>query len=84
MTDDEPSARAIAAALADYDGNLVLVVPAGSAAPAVARDEGVPVAAEAFCDRGYLADGSSAPRSTIGALVVDPGAAARRAVVLDE
>jgi 5-oxoprolinase (ATP-hydrolysing) subunit A len=79
---DEPCARAVAGAVAAYGNGLVLVVPAGSAAVAIARDEGVPVVAEAFCDRGYLADGSLVPRSAIGALVVDPAEAARRAVAL--
>jgi 5-oxoprolinase (ATP-hydrolysing) subunit A len=82
MAVDEPCARAIAAAVAGYRSELVLVVPAGSTALAVARDEGVPVVAEAFCDRGYRADGSLAPRGEPGSLVVDPDEAARRAVAL--
>jgi 5-oxoprolinase (ATP-hydrolysing) subunit A len=79
---DEPCARAVAGAVAAYGEGLVLVVPAGSAALAIARDEGVAVVAEAFCDRGYLADGSLAPRSAPGALVADPAEAGRRAVAL--
>jgi UPF0271 protein len=82
MAVDEPCARAIVAAIAGYGSELVLVVPAGSTAVAVARDEGVPVVAEAFCDRGYRADGSLAPRTEPGSLIVDPDEAARRAVAL--
>jgi UPF0271 protein len=82
MAVDEPCARAVAAAVAGYRSELVLVVPAGSTALAVARDEGVPVVAEAFCDRGYRADGSLVPRAEPGSLIVDPDEAARRAVAL--
>ncbi len=40
------------------------------------------VVAEAFCDRAYLPDGSLAPRSAPGSLVLDPAEVARRAVSL--
>jgi UPF0271 protein len=45
-----------------------------------ARAEGLPFAAEAFVDRRYLMDGSLAPRSTEGAVIVDPAVAAAQAV----
>jgi UPF0271 protein len=40
------------------------------------------VAEEAFCDRGYLADGSLSSRGDEGAVITDPDEAARRAVRL--
>ena len=45
------------------------------AAPPVSR-----VACEVFADRGYLDDGSLAPRGQPGALIHDPDEAARRTV----
>ena len=35
---------------------------------------------EAFADRGYLADGTLAPRGLAGALITDPQAVAERAL----
>jgi len=40
----------------------------------------LPFAAEAFADRAYQADGSLVPRSRPGAVIHDPGEAARRVV----
>ena len=82
MAVDEGCARAVVVAVRDYGGDLVLVVPAGSVALRVAREVGVPAAAEGFCDRAYLADGTLAPRSASDSLIVDPEEAARRAVSL--
>jgi UPF0271 protein len=41
---------------------------------------GLPFAAEAFVDRRYLKDGTLAPRSTEGSVIVDPALAAAQAV----
>ena len=81
MDADEVCARAVASAARMY-GDLVLVVPAGSKARAVAEGLGVTVAAEAFADRAYLDDGTLAPRGTPGAVLTDPDAVARQAVGL--
>ncbi|MEN9621479.1 MAG: hypothetical protein RL499_1672, partial [Actinomycetota bacterium] len=42
--------------------------------------------AEAFADRGYLADGTLAPRDLAGALITDPDEVAQRVVrmIIDE
>lgn len=79
---DEECAAAVAAAVRGHRDGLVLVLPAGAPTRAVAQGMGVPVVAEAFCDRGYLPDGRLVPRSDPGALVLDPDEAARRAVSL--
>jgi UPF0271 protein len=55
---------------------------AGSAFEAAAREQGVPFAAEAFADRGYMSDGSLVPRSRPGAFVHDIDQAAARMVKL--
>ena len=54
----------------------------GSRLAEVARQRGSPVACEAFLDRAYRADGTLLPRTEPGALIVDPRAAAARAVRL--
>lgn len=82
MAVDESCAQAMIGAVLAYGEGLALVAPAGSAAIAMARREGLPVVAEAFCDRSYLADGTLVPRSVPGSLVLDSEEAARRAVGL--
>lgn len=82
MAVDRECALAVATAVLGFDDDLCLVVPAGSTAARVAAEVGVAVVREAFCDRGYHPDGTLAPRGEVGALVTDPGEAARRAVSL--
>lgn len=77
---DLAAAGAFVSAAAGIDRNLTILALPGSAMLAAARAAGLPTAREAFLDRGYLADGSLAPRETPGALVSDPAAAAARAV----
>ena len=55
---------------------------AGSAFEAAAAELGVPFAAEAFADRGYMADGSLVPRDKPGAFIHDPDEAAARMLKL--
>ena len=79
---DRRVADAIADAVARVDRNLVLVGLAGSELIAAGRNAGLRTAAEAFADRGYFADGSLAPRSMPGAVLIDPKVVAARAVAL--
>ncbi|MDG7015862.1 MAG: LamB/YcsF family protein [Nitrososphaerota archaeon] len=62
-------------------GKAVLA-PADSAMEVSARAAKVRFAAEAFADRGYLSDGTLAPRGKPGALITDPSKAAERALRL--
>jgi UPF0271 protein len=78
---DDRCARAVAEAARVF-GDLTLVASAGSAARLAALHLGVAVAAEAFADRGYLADGRLAPRTSPGAVLTHPEVAARQAVSL--
>ncbi len=73
-------AEAIARAAALFDENLVLVGLPGSALLSAARRLGLRVAAEAFADRSYEADGSLTPRHIPGAVSSEPERAAERAV----
>ncbi|WP_257388010.1 LamB/YcsF family protein [Tahibacter caeni] len=72
---DASLAQAIAAAVADVDRGLILVGLAGSALPQAGRAAGLAVAAEAFCDRRYRADGSLTPRREAGAVIDEVEAA---------
>jgi UPF0271 protein len=58
----------------------VVLAPAGSMMETSAQAARVKFAAEGFVDRGYLSDGSLAPRGKPGALIVNPIKAARRAI----
>jgi UPF0271 protein len=68
---DAALAAAIAAAVREFDAELVLVGLAGSALPRAGRAAGLGVAHEAFADRAYAADGSLVPRREAGAVIGD-------------
>lgn len=75
----------VADAVADAvkaSGAPILVAQAGSPLARAGRAAGVRVAAEAFLDRAYGADGLLVPRDRPGALLTDPQKAAQRAVQL--
>ncbi len=75
-------ARAIARGVRRARPDLVVVGQPGSRMLEAAREAGLPVAAEAFADRRYRADGTLVPRSEKGALLTDPDEAAEQAVHL--
>jgi len=77
---DERVAAAIARAVRRLDPALALVGLAGSASIRAASEAGLRPIREGFPDRGYLRDGSLAPRGTDGAVVGNAAAAAARAV----
>lgn len=73
-------ADAIACAIKDAGGNLILMGLANSEFERAAKDKGVLFAAEAFADRAYMPDGSLVPRSKPGAVIHDADFAAQRVV----
>jgi UPF0271 protein len=81
---DASLANAIASALAEDSlrtgSPWILVALAGSVLASVGRERGLRVVGEAFADRTYRSDGSLTPRSEAGAVIADPGAAARQAL----
>lgn len=79
---DEALARTVAAAITTRWPDMILFAPAGGRLVEVARGLGLTVAEEAFIDRAYAADGTLVPRSQPGGVIVDPHAAAERAVRL--
>jgi UPF0271 protein len=79
---DSKLASAITRAIKSLGGGIILMGLAGSAFEAAAAEQGVPFAAEAFADRGYMADGSLVPRDKPGAFIHDPDEAAARMLKL--
>ncbi len=77
---DGALADAIARAVAEFDPGLVLFGSSGSEILAAGRRSGLRVAAEAFADRAYEADGSLASRRKPGAVLHDPPAVVDRAL----
>ena len=73
-------AGAIAAGVARWTRNIVLVGLAGSPMLDVFRDAGFPIAAEAFADRRYEPDGTLRSRKHPDALIHDPDEAAQQAL----
>jgi UPF0271 protein len=68
---DRALADAIARAAQAFDPQLILFGLAGSALIDAGKAIGLPVAAEAFADRRYCADGSLQPRGEAGAVIDD-------------
>ena len=79
---DAEQASAVIAAIQAYDPGLPVLGLPGSALLEIARDAGLPVVAEAFPDRAYFPDGTLVPRTQEGAVLLDAGQVAERAVRL--
>ncbi|MGC2530709.1 MAG: 5-oxoprolinase subunit PxpA [Candidatus Acidiferrum sp.] len=77
-------AQAIAAGIARWSRDVVLVGLAGSPMLDVFRQAGFPVAAEAFADRRYEPDGTLRSRKFDDALIRNPDEAARQALGMVE
>ena len=75
-------AAAIATAVRDFSPALRLVGLAGSALVQAGLDAGLPVAAEAFADRRYRADGSLQPRREAGAVIEDSAESVAQALAI--
>jgi UPF0271 protein len=76
------AAEAVARAVHAVDPGLVLFAPPGSELLAAGGALGLALAAEAFADRAYMADGSLAPRHLPGAVISDVQRAAEQALGL--
>lgn len=77
---DPELAKAIAQAIKDAGEGIILMGLANSAFEEAAKEVGIPFAAEAFADRGYMPDGSLVPRAKPGAVIHDVAEAAKRVV----
>nr|WP_239028755.1 5-oxoprolinase subunit PxpA [Pseudonocardia acidicola] len=74
----EAQARAVVAAVRDYDAALAVLGLPGSALLRAAEDAGLRAVPEFFVDRGYTAQATLVPRSEPGALLHDADAATER------
>jgi UPF0271 protein len=81
---DAALAGAIARAVVALDRSLVLVGPPGSQLLEAGRTEGLRVAAEAFADRAYNADGTLVSRTSAGAVLTEAAAIVGRAIQIVE
>jgi UPF0271 protein len=81
---DPQLAGAIARGVARWNRKVVMVGLAGSLMLEVFREAGFLVAAEAFADRRYEADGSLRPRRFADALIREPEEAARQVLRIVE
>ena len=77
---DRALAATIARAVRAVDRNLVLFGLPGSELLKAGEDAGLRVAAEAFADRAYNADGSLVARSDPGSVIHDPVEVVRRSL----
>lgn len=77
---DMELAAAIAEAIAEVDGTVILLGLAGSKMLEAGRKAGLRVASEVFADRAYQADGSLVPRKQSGSVIHDPDEAICRTV----
>ncbi|WP_226346762.1 LamB/YcsF family protein [Agilicoccus flavus] len=78
----EKQAAAVVEAIREYDDSLVLMGLPGALSLQLAEKAGLPTVVEAFADRGYLPDGTLAPRREPGAVLHDPVQVADRMVRL--
>jgi UPF0271 protein len=81
---DAGLAEAMARAVKDLGGDLVLYALSNSLMMSIGRKLGVRVVGEVFADRGYADDGTLAPRGTPGAMIEDAAVAAARALEMVE
>jgi UPF0271 protein len=80
----EQQARAVVTAAIELRGSLPVLGLPGSAVERECARRDHPFVAEGFADRAYTSEGTLVPRSSDGALIVDPVVAAAQAVRLAE
>jgi UPF0271 protein len=81
---DEALSEAMARAVRDLGGGVMLYALSNSVMMTTAQKHGVRVAGEVFADRAYADDGTLAPRGSPGAMIEDAALAARRALEMVE
>jgi UPF0271 protein len=81
---DEGLSQAMARAVKDLGGSVILYALSGSKSLSIAKTAGVHVAGEVFADRGYADDGTLTPRGKPGAMIEDANVAAERALAMVE
>jgi UPF0271 protein len=81
---DEGLSEAMAKAVRDLGGNVMLYALSNSLMMKVAKKQDIPVLGEVFADRGYSDDGTLAPRDRPGGMIEDPQASVKQALGMIE
>jgi len=81
---DEALSEAMARAVKDLGAEVILYALSNSRMMQVARERGLRVAGEVFADRGYLDDGTLAPRGAPGGMIEDEAKAVAQALAMIE
>jgi len=81
---DEGLAAAMARAVRDLGGGVMLYALSNSKMMKIGQQSGLRVAGEVFADRGYADDGTLAPRDAPGGMIEDAALAAERAAAMIE
>ena len=81
---DEALADAIAKAVKDLGGGVILYALAGSAMMDAAARHAVRAVGEVFADRSYQSDGTLTPRSEPGAMITDERASVAQVLMMVE
>lgn len=75
-----PAAKAVIAAVLEYDSSLAVLGLPNSELLIAAEKAGLEAVPEAFADRAYRRDGSLVPRREPGSVLTDPAEVAERAI----
>ncbi len=81
---DEALSDAMARAVKDLGGDLILYALSNSLMMKVVRSKNIRVAGEVFADRGYADDGTLAPRDQPGGMIEDAAQAVKQALAMIE
>jgi 5-oxoprolinase (ATP-hydrolysing) subunit A len=81
---DETLSDAMARAVKDLGGELILYALSNSQMMKTAKEKKIRVAGEVFADRGYADDGSLAPRDQPGGMIEDAAQAVKQALAMIE
>ena len=81
---DEGLSEAMARAVKDLGGDIALYVLSNSIMMKTAKAQGVRVYGEVFGDRGYLDDGTLAPRGQPGGMIEDAAQSAKQVLAMVE
>jgi UPF0271 protein len=81
---DEGLSEAMARAVRDLGGGVILYALSNSLMMNTAKKMNIPVAGEVFADRGYSDDGTLAPRDRPGGMIEDAAASAKQALAMIE
>jgi UPF0271 protein len=81
---DEALSEAMARAVKDLGGGLMLYCLSNSVMMKTAEKQGVRAVGEVFADRGYSDDGTLAPRDRPGGMIEDSAQAVKQAVAMIE